>query len=84
VEELYQDGGFNWGGTFVRVGGGGGVGLNTIFLEPENGHFWRQCIYGRGDDHVRFSFFCGAAQEYVKVGWGGGVRGGRGEGGCRS
>jgi hypothetical protein len=33
---------------------------------------------------VRFSFFCGAAQEYVKVGWGGGVRGGRGEGGCRS
>lgn len=72
MEELYQDGGFNWGGTFVRVWRGRVEGLNTIFLEPENGHFWRQCIYGRGDDHVRFSFFCGAAQEYVKVGWGGG------------
>lgn len=53
VEALYQDGGFNWGGTFVRVWHGVVEGLKTTFLEPENGHFWRQCIYGRGDDHVR-------------------------------
>eukprot|EP00879_Flechtneria_rotunda_P007886 GHRR01008263.1.p1 GENE.GHRR01008263.1~~GHRR01008263.1.p1 ORF type:complete len:1096 (+),score=490.52 GHRR01008263.1:107-3289(+) len=67
VEGLYQDGGFNYGGTFVRVWHGVVEGLNTTFLEPENGHFWRGCIYGRGDDHVRFGFFCGAAAEYLKV-----------------
>jgi hypothetical protein len=54
VEGLYQDGGFNYGGTFVRVWHGKVEDLNTTFLEPENGHFWRQCIYGRGDDHVRW------------------------------
>jgi hypothetical protein len=53
VEGLYQDGGFNYGGTFVRVWHGQVEDLATTFLEPENGHFWRQCIYGRGDDHVR-------------------------------
>jgi hypothetical protein len=42
-------------------------GLPATFLEPENGHFWRGCIYGRGDDHVRFGYFCGAALEYLKV-----------------
>jgi hypothetical protein len=44
-------------------------GLPTTFLEPENGHFWRGCIYGRGDDHIRFGYFCGAALEYLKVGF---------------
>ncbi|WIA34022.1 hypothetical protein OEZ86_012404 [Tetradesmus obliquus] len=67
VEGLYQDGGFNHGGTFVRVWRGTVEGLATTFLEPENGHFWRQCIYGRGDDHVRFAFFCSAANEYMRV-----------------
>jgi len=28
-------------------------GLNTTFLEPENGHVWRGCIYGRNDDAER-------------------------------
>lgn len=50
---MYQDGGFNWGGTFIRVWHGMVEGLATTFLEPENGHFWRGCIYGRNDDHVR-------------------------------
>lgn len=53
VDSLYQDGGFNWGGTFIRVWHGVVEGLKTTFLEPENGHFWRGCIYGRNDDHVR-------------------------------
>jgi starch synthase len=53
VDGLYQDGGFNWGGTFIRVWRGMVEGLATTFLEPENGHFWRGCIYGRNDDHVR-------------------------------
>jgi hypothetical protein len=60
VEGLYQDGGFNYGGTFVRVWHGKVEDLATTFLEPENGHFWRQCIYGRGDDHVR----CGGSNVF--------------------
>jgi len=37
----------------VRVWRGVVEGLNTTFLEPENGHFWRGCIYGRNDDAAR-------------------------------
>ena len=53
IQSLAQDGGFNYNGTFVRVWHGTVEGLRTTLLEPENGHFWRGCIYGRGDDHVR-------------------------------
>jgi starch synthase len=52
-QNLRQEGGFPWGGTHVRVWRGHVEDLPTTFLEPENGHFWRGCIYGRGDDHVR-------------------------------
>ena len=54
-QELVQEGSFAFGGCQVRVWRGSVAGLNTIFLEPENGHFWRGCIYGRNDDHVRYS-----------------------------
>ena len=37
------------------------------FLQPENGHFDVGCIYGRGDDHIRFNFFCECALEWLKV-----------------
>ncbi|KAL6763591.1 starch synthase [Haematococcus lacustris] len=53
VEQLRQEGGFAFGGTNVRVWKGIVDGLPTTFLEPENGHFWRGCIYGRNDDSVR-------------------------------
>ncbi len=42
--------------------------LKTTFLEPDNGHFWAGCIYGKNNDSQRFGFFCGAALEYLKVG----------------
>ncbi|KAL6763588.1 starch synthase [Haematococcus lacustris] len=67
VEQLRQEGGFAFGGTNVRVWKGIVDGLPTTFLEPENGHFWRGCIYGRNDDSVRFGFFCGAALQYLKT-----------------
>jgi len=66
VENLRQEGSFSWGGTNVRVWRGMVEGLPTTFLEPENGHVWRGCIYGRNDDHVRFGFHCGAALQYLK------------------
>jgi hypothetical protein len=57
-------------------------GLDTTFLEPENGHFWRGCIYGRNDDHVRWVgvqcrvWWCVRAFLYVfqRGPWGGGIR----------
>ncbi|GFR47418.1 hypothetical protein Agub_g9135 [Astrephomene gubernaculifera] len=67
VDDLVQEGGFNWGGTHVRVWRGAVEGLATTFLEPENGMFWAGCIYGRNDDAQRFAFFCGAAAHYLHL-----------------
>jgi len=67
VEDLRQEGSFAFGGTQVRVWRGVVEGLNTTFLEPENGHFWRGCIYGRNDDAVRFEFHCGSALHYLNT-----------------
>ncbi|EFJ50113.1 hypothetical protein VOLCADRAFT_58732, partial [Volvox carteri f. nagariensis] len=66
VDNLVQESGFSWGGTFVRVWKGAVEGLTTTFLEPENGMFWVGCIYGRNNDAQRFGFFCGAALQYLK------------------
>jgi len=67
VQNLHQDGSFPFGGTVVRVWRGIVEELETIFLEPENGHFSVGCIYGKNNDHVRFGFFCGSALEFLKV-----------------
>ncbi|KAG2438870.1 hypothetical protein HYH02_010668 [Chlamydomonas schloesseri] len=75
VEDLVQEGTFSWGGTTVRVWRGGVEGLDTVFLEPENGMFWVGCIYGRNNDAQRFAFFCGAALQYLKNQAGPGGRG---------
>lgn len=34
-------------------------------MEPLNGQVNVGCVYGRGDDHIRFRFFCDAAQEFM-------------------
>lgn len=57
---------FNYAGSHIRVFRGQVEGLNTTFLEPDNGMFWVGCVYGRNDDAHRFNFFCGAALEYLK------------------
>jgi len=56
VQNLHQDGSFPFGGTVVRVWRGIVEELETIFLEPENGHFSVGCIYGKNNDHVRYAF----------------------------
>ena len=38
-----------------------------MLLDPENGTFRVGCIYGRADDAPRFSYFCGAAAEYLRI-----------------
>ena len=53
VEGLHQDGSFPCGGTIVRVWKGIVEELHTVFLEPENGHFWEKCIYGGKNDNAR-------------------------------
>ena len=55
VEDLVQEGSFTWGGTAVRVWRGGVEGLDTVFLEPENGMFWVGCIYGKNNDAQRWA-----------------------------
>ncbi|MEW5313650.1 MAG: hypothetical protein WDW38_005201 [Sanguina aurantia] len=67
VGNLRQEPSFEFGGTSVRVWKGVVEELNTTFLEPENGMFWVGCIYGKSNDAQRFAFFCGAAQEYMRL-----------------
>lgn len=38
-----------------------------MLLEPLNGTFQVGCIYGRADDAARFSYFCGAASDYLRI-----------------
>ncbi len=54
MEGLHQDGSFPCGGTVVRVWKGVVEELSTVFLEPENGHFWVGCIYGKNNDSQRW------------------------------
>ena len=37
----------------------------VTFLQPDTGHFDVGCIYGRGDDHVRFEYFSECALAYL-------------------
>ena len=37
----------------------------VTFLQPDTGHFDVGCIYGRGDDHVRFEYFSECALAYM-------------------
>ena len=38
----------------------------VTFLQPDTGHFDVGCIYGRGDDHVRFEFFSKCALAWMQ------------------
>nr|GEV69856.1 starch synthase 3, chloroplastic/amyloplastic [Tanacetum cinerariifolium] len=54
-----------WGGTEIKVWLGKVEGLSVYFLEPQNGLFWKGCIYGCTNDGERFGFFCHAALEFL-------------------
>ena len=48
---------FDWGGTHVWVSTCVVQGLRCFFIEPANGFFAVDAVYGRSDDAVRFDFF---------------------------
>ncbi|XP_047308837.1 starch synthase 3, chloroplastic/amyloplastic [Impatiens glandulifera] len=56
---------YSWGGTEIKVWFGKVEELNVYFLEPQNGLFWKGCIYGSSNDAERFGFFCHAALEFL-------------------
>lgn len=66
IHNIVDGANFNYSGSNVRVFRGQVEGLNTTFLEPDNGMFGVGCVYGRDDDAHRFNYFCGAALEYLK------------------
>ncbi|KAJ8545670.1 hypothetical protein K7X08_018253 [Anisodus acutangulus] len=57
-----------WGGTEIKVWFGKVEGLSVYFLEPQNGLFWKGCVYGCNNDAERFGFFCHAALEFLLQG----------------
>nr|GMD92978.1 soluble starch synthase 3, chloroplastic/amyloplastic isoform X1 [Ipomoea batatas] len=67
VKDLQFHKSYSWGGTEVKVWFGKVEGLSVYFLEPQNGFFWKGCIYGSNDTE-RFGFFCHAALEFLQQG----------------
>ncbi|PHT30313.1 Soluble starch synthase 3, chloroplastic/amyloplastic [Capsicum baccatum] len=59
---------YSWGGTEIKVWFGKVEGLSVYFLEPQNGLFWKGCVYGCNNDGERFGFFCHAALEFLLQG----------------
>jgi hypothetical protein len=49
---------FDFGGTHVYVSTCVVEGLRCFFIEPQNGFFAVDSVYGRRDDGMRFEFFC--------------------------
>lgn len=49
---------FDWGGTKNYVTKCKVEGIQCFFVEPKNGMFDVDSVYGRKDDAVRFDFFC--------------------------
>ncbi|GLT52638.1 hypothetical protein SLA2020_259660 [Shorea laevis] len=66
VKDLQYRRSYPWGGIEIKVWHGKVEGLPVYFLEPQNGFFWKGCIYGCGNDAERFGFFCHAALEYLQ------------------
>ncbi|XP_044496171.1 starch synthase 3, chloroplastic/amyloplastic-like [Mangifera indica] len=65
VKDLESQRSYHWGGTEIKVWAGKVEGLSVYFLEPQNGLFWKGCIYGCNNDGERFGFFCHAALEFL-------------------
>ncbi|CAH9141803.1 unnamed protein product [Cuscuta epithymum] len=68
VKDLHVQKSYSWGGTDIKVWFGKVEGLSVYFLEPQNGFFWKGCIYGCQNDAERFGFFCNASLEFLQQG----------------
>lgn len=58
LQNMEYDCEFDWGGTKIFVTKAQVEGLQCFFIEPRNGMFNVDAVYGRYDDAVRFDFFC--------------------------
>lgn len=65
IKDLQFHMSYHWGGSEIKVWLGKVEGLSVYFLEPQNGLFWKGCIYGCSNDGERFGFFCHAALEFL-------------------
>jgi len=66
VDGLHRIGSVKHDNVDVDVYRGWVEDVPTTFLHPRNGFFDVGCIYGRGDDHVRFGFFSAAALTWMR------------------
>jgi len=66
IDGLQQVDKFRHDGKDVLVWRGEVEEVPVVFLQPDTGHFDVGCIYGRGDDHVRFGFFSECALAWLE------------------
>ena len=65
LQDLKYETEFDWGGCKNFVSTCVVEGVRVFFIEPSNGYFKVDSVYGRDDDPVRFDFFCKAALEFL-------------------
>lgn len=66
IQDLYLAETYQHANTNIQLWKGTVEGLTVSFIDPQNGMFQHGCIYGRGDDHVRFRFFAEAVGTYIR------------------
>jgi len=71
IDDLKEEKGFEWGGTYNHVYSGTVEGVKTFFIDPDNGMFKVGMVYGTDylsipmTDQERFGFFSKAALEWM-------------------
>ena len=71
IDNLKEEQGFEWGGTYNHVYSGTVEGVKTFFIDPDNGMFKVGMVYGTDylsipmTDQERFGFFSKAALEWM-------------------
>ena len=71
IDDLKEEQGFEWGGTYNHVYSGTVEGVKTFFIDPDNGMFKVGMVYGTDylsipmTDQERFGFFSKAALEWM-------------------
>ena len=56
---------FEWGGCKIQVTRCIVEGIQVFFVNPTNGMFGVDSVYGRNDDGMKFDYFCNAALEFL-------------------
>jgi starch synthase len=65
LQHMEYETNFDWGGCGITVSRCIVENIQVFFIQPSNGMFAKDAVYGWNDDGQRFDFFCNAALEFL-------------------